>query len=59
MTRLCQFVFVWLLVTPLASLPAAAQCVLCYKSVEGAGSRTIEVLKVGILILLVPTLYNA
>ncbi|MSO20779.1 MAG: hypothetical protein EXQ56_10025 [Acidobacteria bacterium] len=57
MTRLCQFVFVWLLGTLLASLPAAAQCVLCYNTVAGAGARTISVMRVAILILIVPTLF--
>ena len=30
---------------------------MCYKAVEGSGSRTIQFLKIGIFILLIPTLF--
>lgn len=40
-----------------AALPAAAQCVMCYKTVAGAGARTIAFLKLGIIIMLIPTLF--
>ena len=40
----------------LTSLPAAAQCILCYSSAAGAGGRGIRALQIGILVLLVPTL---
>ncbi len=40
----------------LCELPAAAQCVMCYTTTAGSGARTIEALKMGILIMLVPTL---
>ena len=38
------------------SLPVQAQCVMCYTTTVGSGARTIEALKIGILIMLVPTL---
>jgi hypothetical protein len=38
-------------------LPAFAQCIMCYKAAEGAGSRTIQFLKLGIMIMLIPTLF--
>jgi len=40
----------------LTSLPAAAQCILCYSSAAGAGGRGIRALQIGILVLLIPTL---
>jgi len=39
----------------LTAAPAAAQCILCYTSVAGAGDRTIRAIQIGILILMVPT----
>src|SRR5262245_32490614 len=56
MRRAIQLVCAWA-VTLLAALPASAQCVMCYKAVEGSGSRTIQFLKIGIFILLIPTLF--
>jgi len=41
----------------MAALPAAAQCVMCYKTAAGAGSRTIAFLKLGIVIMMIPTLF--
>ena len=40
----------------LNAAPAAAQCVMCWASAAGAGSRGIRALQIGILVLLVPTL---
>ena len=40
----------------LNAAPAAAQCFICYTSAAGAGSQGIRALKIGILVLLVPTL---
>lgn len=40
----------------LNAAPAAAQCIMCYASAAGAGSRGIHALQIGILVLLVPTL---
>lgn len=40
----------------LGSVPAAAQCAMCYATASGSGSRTIRALQIGILILLVPTI---
>ena len=40
----------------LTSVPAAAQCILCYSSAAGSGGRGIRALQIGILVLLVPTL---
>ena len=40
----------------LNAAPAAAQCIMCYASAAGAGSRGIRALQIGILVLLVPTL---
>ena len=53
--KVVQWVAAQALATLFATLPAAAQCVLCYRTVQGAGARVISVLKVGILILLIPT----
>ena len=39
----------------LLSLPAAAQCAMCYASAAAAGSKGIHALKVGILVLAIPT----
>lgn len=39
----------------LNSLPAAAQCILCYASAASSGGRGIRALQIGILILLIPT----
>ena len=36
--------------------PAAAQCIMCYASASGAGSRGIRAIQIGIIVLLVPTL---
>ena len=40
----------------LNAAPAAAQCIMCYASAAGTGSRGIRALQIGILVLLVPTL---
>ncbi|MGH9786583.1 MAG: hypothetical protein ACRD88_20630 [Terriglobia bacterium] len=40
----------------LASIPAAAQCIMCYASAAGSGGRGIRALQIGIFVLLVPTL---
>ena len=40
----------------LSAAPAAAQCIMCYASAAGTGSRGIRALQIGILVLLVPTL---
>lgn len=40
----------------LTSVPAAAQCIMCYSSAAGSGGRGIRALQIGILVLLVPTL---
>ena len=40
----------------LNAAPAAAQCIMCYASAAGAGSRGIRAIQIGILVLLVPTL---
>ena len=40
----------------LNAAPAAAQCIMCWASAAGAGSRGIRALQIGILVLLVPTL---
>ena len=40
----------------LSSLPAAAQCIMCYASAAGSGGRGIRALQIGIFVLLVPTL---
>ena len=37
-------------------MPAAAQCALCYASAAATGERGAAVLRVGILVLLIPTL---
>ena len=39
----------------LTAAPAAAQCVLCYISAGGSGSRGIRTIQIGILILMIPT----
>lgn len=53
--RVAQLFAAQALATLFATLPAAAQCVLCYRTAQGAGAKIIGVLKVGILILLIPT----
>ena len=40
----------------LNAAPAEAQCIMCYASAAGTGSRGIRALQIGILVLLVPTL---
>ena len=40
----------------LNAAPAAAQCIMCYASAAGTGSRGIRALQIGILVLLLPTL---
>lgn len=40
----------------IATSPAAAQCILCYASAASAGSKTIEALRTGILVLIIPTM---
>lgn len=55
MRQVCQFAFAWLLTLLYATAPALAQCAMCIKAVESAGTRVIDVVKVGIYILLVPT----
>ena len=57
MRRAIQFACAWVGSLFLAALPAAAQCVMCYKTAEGAGSRTIAFLKLGIMIMMIPTLF--
>jgi hypothetical protein len=61
MRRTLQIACAWtaatLLTLQFTALPASAQCVMCYKAVEGAGTRTIDVIKVGIYILMIPTLF--
>ena len=39
----------------LTAAPATAQCVLCYISAGGSGSRGIRTMQIGILILMIPT----
>ena len=39
-----------------SAIPAAAQCALCYTSAAATGERGAAVLRVGILVLLIPTL---
>jgi hypothetical protein len=38
------------------AMPAAAQCALCYTSAAATGERGAVVLRIGILVLLIPTL---
>jgi hypothetical protein len=40
----------------LGSLPAAAQCAMCYASAAAAGGKGIHALKLGILVLAIPTI---
>ena len=56
MRRAAQFAFAWLLTALFAASPAAAQCAMCAKSVVAGGTRAIEVIKVGIFVLLIPTI---
>jgi hypothetical protein len=39
-----------------SAVPAAAQCALCYTSAAATGERGAAVLRLGILVLLIPTL---
>jgi hypothetical protein len=40
----------------LGSRPALAQCVMCYMNATGAGAKAAHTLRIGILILAIPTM---
>lgn len=56
MRHAAQFATAWLLTLFFSAAPAAAQCAMCAKSVASGGGRVIDVIKLGIYVLLIPTI---